>query len=56
MHIIRYNLCHKIWKVRSYKDVLRLIALLGKIQVMLNEVGFIRSEFDLHVKLTPSFF
>jgi hypothetical protein len=40
----------------SYKNVLGLIALLSEVQVMLNDVGLVRDELDLHVELTPSLF
>jgi len=36
--------------------MLGLIALQSKVQVMLNEVGLVRSELDLEFELTPSFF
>lgn len=36
--------------------MLGLIALLSKVQIVLNDVGLVGNEFNLHVELTPSLF
>lgn len=40
----------------TYQDVLGLVAVLSEVQVVTDEVRLVRSELDLHVELTPSFF
>jgi hypothetical protein len=40
----------------TYDDVLGLVSLLQEVEVMVDEVGFVGGELNLHVKLTPSLF
>jgi hypothetical protein len=45
-----------IGKKKTHNDVLRLIPLLSKVQVVLDEVGLVGNKFNLHVELTPTLF
>lgn len=40
---------------RSYQDMLAFIAVLSKVQIVLNGVRLVGGKLDLHVKLTPTF-
>ena len=40
----------------TYQDVLGLIAVLSEVQIVTDEVRLVRSELNLHIELTPSFF
>lgn len=48
--------CRRHFRSESYQDMLALIAVLSKVQVMLDGVRFVGRELDGHVKLTPTFF
>lgn len=40
----------------AYQNVLRLVSLLGKVQIMVDKMGLISHKFYLHIEFTPSLF